>query len=94
MRRPFLDQLIEDLAALEVLRDVLALKEQADTLTDGRLLARLIGCLARLDQICRRSAAPGFPARYQPDNEIPSTPPVPPHTPEHASLAGKAAGDE
>jgi hypothetical protein len=51
--RPWLEQLAEDAAAHAVLREVLALKERADTLTDGQLLARLIGCLARLDQICR-----------------------------------------
>jgi hypothetical protein len=94
VRRPFLDQLTEDLATLEVLREVLALKERADTLTDGQLLARLIGCLARLDQICRRSAAPGFPAGYRPDNEVPGTSPVPPHAPEHSGLTEKVAGDE
>ena len=79
-RRPFLDQLAEDLAARAVLREVLALKEQADTLTDGQLLARLIDCLARLDQICRRGAAPGFPAGHRLNNEVPGTQPVPQST--------------
>ncbi|HET9255497.1 MAG TPA: hypothetical protein VFO16_09875, partial [Pseudonocardiaceae bacterium] len=79
-RRSFLDQLTEDLEALTVLKEVLALKERADTLTNGQLLARLIGCLARLDQICRRSAASGFPAGHRLNNGVPGAPPVPPLT--------------
>jgi hypothetical protein len=51
--RAFLEQLAEDVAARAVLREVIALREQSDTLTDGQLRARLIRCLARLDQVCR-----------------------------------------
>ena len=51
--RPFLEQLAEDVAARAVQREVIALRELAPTLTDGELRARLIGCLARLDQVCR-----------------------------------------
>jgi hypothetical protein len=51
--RPFLDQLTEDVAARAVLREVTTLAEQADTLTQRELRARLIDCLARLAQVCR-----------------------------------------
>ena len=51
--RAFLEQLAEDVAARAVLREVIALRELAPTLTDGQLRTRLIGCLARLDQVCR-----------------------------------------
>jgi hypothetical protein len=87
--RPWLLQLTEDLAARAVLQEITTLADQVDTLTDGQLRARLISCLARLNQICRRSATSTIPAGYRPDNEVPGAPPVPPHTPEHADLAGK-----
>jgi ribosomal protein L37AE/L43A len=51
--RPLLEQLAEDVAARAVLREVIALRELAPTLTDRELRARLIRCLARLDQVCR-----------------------------------------
>jgi hypothetical protein len=92
--RQFLDQLAADVAARAVLREITTLAGQADTLTDGQMRARLIGCLVRLDQICRRSAAPGFPAGYRPDNEVPGTSPVPPHTPDTPASREKGAGDE
>ncbi|MGH8922817.1 MAG: hypothetical protein ACRD0H_31500 [Actinomycetes bacterium] len=75
--RPWLDGLAEEVAARAVLRDVIALREQADTLTRAQLRARLIGCLARLDQICRCSAASEFPAGHRPDNGVPGAHPVP-----------------
>lgn len=76
LRRPFLDELAEDVAARAVLRDVIALREQAGTLTGGQLRARLIGCLVRLDQICRWGADPHAPAEHRPDNEVPGAQPV------------------
>jgi hypothetical protein len=66
----YLDQLAEDIAALVVLREVIALREQAPALTNGHLRARLIGCLVRLDQICRYGGS-GFPAGYRPTTEFP-----------------------
>jgi hypothetical protein len=92
--RQFLDQLAADVAARAVLREVITLAGHTATLTDGQLRDRLISCLARLGQACRHGAAPSMiPAGYRPDNEVPGTSPVPPHAPEHAGLAGKAAGD-
>ncbi|MGH3804056.1 MAG: hypothetical protein ACRDTD_28770 [Pseudonocardiaceae bacterium] len=76
--RPFLDQLAVDVAARAVLREVTTLAEQADTLTQGERRARLIGCLARLDQVCCHSAAAsGFPAGRRSNQRVPGTQPVP-----------------
>jgi hypothetical protein len=55
--RPWLDQLAEDVAARAVLQDITTLAGQVDTLTEGQMRARPIGCLARVDQICRYGAA-------------------------------------
>jgi hypothetical protein len=70
--RPLLDQLAVDVVAHSVLAEVTALAEQADTLTDGELRARLLGCWARLSQVCRRGAAPPAvsesPAGYRRDH--------------------------
>jgi hypothetical protein len=35
------------------LQEIIALREQVDTLTQGQLFARLVSCLARLDAVCR-----------------------------------------
>jgi ribosomal protein L37AE/L43A len=75
--RPWLVQLAEDLAALAVLQEITTLADQADTLTTGQLRVRLLTWWVRLDEVCRPSAASGFPAGHRPDNEVPGAQPVP-----------------
>jgi hypothetical protein len=74
--RPWRVQLAENLATFTVLQEITTLPDQADTLTDDQVRARLINCWARLDQICRRSVASGFPAGHRSNNEVPGAPPV------------------
>ena len=41
-----------------MLRELTTLAKHADTLTDAELRARLLGCWARLTQVCRHDATP------------------------------------
>jgi hypothetical protein len=68
-RRRWLDQLTVEVTARAVLREVTALAGHADTLTEGQLRTRLLGCLARLTQV--------LPAGNRPDNGVPGVQPVP-----------------
>jgi hypothetical protein len=74
--RPWLDQLARDGAVRAVLQDITTLAGHVDTLTEGQWRARLIRCLARLDQIGRYDAA-GLPAGHRPDTAVPGAQPVP-----------------
>jgi len=79
--RPWPDQLVVDVVARSVLREVTTLAEQADTLTNGQLKARLLNCWARLTQACQQGAQPPpaseSSAGHRLTNEAPGTQPAP-----------------
>lgn len=52
-QRELLHELAAEMVGRSALQEIIALREQVDTLTQGQLFARLVSCLARLDAVCR-----------------------------------------